>query len=133
MAARSTITVNDRATTPLAHAFVPQGEIADGVALFVETASVKIGEREFTISTRKVGTNYKVRLKLKSPVVATETINGVGIPKVVRVGYAEALITVSENSSLQERKDLVGMFANAMAPSQTMLDASLTGLEGIWG
>lgn len=132
MAQRATITVNDRASTPLAHAFVPQGDSAEGVALFCETAGVKIGEKKLSISVRKSGTNYKVRLKLDAPVLVTEVVNGVSIPKVSRTAYGDVTFTFAEQSLLQERKDLVGMIANALASSQTVVDASVTGLEAVW-
>jgi hypothetical protein len=33
---------------------------------------------------------------------------------------------------LQERKNIVGMLANALAASQSVVDPTLTGLEEIW-
>lgn len=131
MAQAASVTINDRAATPVAHTFAPRSVTTDQ-ALFVESGSVPIGEKALTISQRKSGTKFKVRVLLKAPVLVTETINGVSVPKVPRTSYADLQLTFDETSTLQERKDTVGLLANALATSQTMVDATLTGLEGIW-
>lgn len=131
MAQAAPVVVNDRATTPVAHTFAPR-DVSTDLASFVETASTPVGERKLSISKRKSGTKYRVRIKLDNPVLVTEVINGVNRPAVPRTAYADATFTFDETSSLQERKDTVGMFANALAASQTLVDSSVTGLEGIW-
>lgn len=131
MGQAATITVNDRETTPLAHAFAPR-VVSSDLAQFVESASVPIGERKLTIGSRKAGGKYRIRLKLENPTLVTEVVNGVNVPKVPRTAYADVTFTFDETHSLQERKNTVGMFANALAASQTLVDSTLTGLEGIW-
>jgi hypothetical protein len=44
----------------------------------------------------------------------------------------DATFRFDDTSSLQERQNAVGMFANALASSQTVVDSTLTKLEGIW-
>lgn len=131
MPSAGSFTVNDRAATPVAHTFVPR-VIGSGVALFVESASVPFGERKFTISSRQSSGKYRVRIKGEFPVLVTETVNGVNKPSVIRTAYADTTLTFDQLSSLQERKDAVGMHFNAFATSQTMLDAVITGLESLW-
>lgn len=123
--------VNDRAGTPVSHTFVPR-TVQDDVAAFAETNSAPIGERKFTVSWRKSGSNYKVRLVFANPTLVTETINGVSVPSVQKTAYADLTLTFSELSTLQERKDTVGMFANAMAAGNAVLNPVLTELEGVW-
>lgn len=115
----------------MAHIFTPR-QIVPGAATFVETASVPIGERSLVIRTRKSGSRYYVRVTLASPTLVTETVNGVAVPKVPRVAFIDATFRFDDTSTLQERKNAVGMFANALAASQTVVDGSLTNLEGIW-
>jgi len=131
MAQAASIVVNDRESTPVAHTYAPRS-ITPDLATFVETGTVPIGERKLTLSSRKSGSNYRVRVKLVSPVLVNETINGVSVPTVPRVSYADVTFTFADTSTLQERKNLVGMFANALAASQTVVDGTVTGLEGIW-
>lgn len=131
MAQAASVVVNDRATTPVAHTFAPR-RISTDLALFVETGSVPFGERKLSISQRQSGGKYRVRVKLENPVLVTETVNGVSVPTVPRTSFADVTFTFDQYSTLQERKDTVGMFANALAAAQTMVDSSVTGLEGIW-
>lgn len=132
MAQRASFAVLDRETTPLSHTFVPRSPADSSVVLFAETATVPIGERTFTISTRKTGTKYRTRIKLESPVLVTEVINGVSRPSVPRIAYADLTFTFEDTSTAQERANVVGMFANSLAAAQTMINATLVNLEAIW-
>lgn len=131
MSQAASITVNDRETTPVAHIFAPR-MIVPGQATFVESASVPIGEKSLIIRTRKNGSRYYTRVTLAVPVLVMETINGVQVPTVPRVALIDATFRFDDTSSLQERQNAVGMFANALASSQTVVDSTLTKLEGIW-
>lgn len=131
MAQAASIVVNDRATTPVAHTFAPR-RLETGLASFVEAGSVPIGERQLTIRWRKSGNRFYQRVTLTSPALVTETINGVGVPTVPRVALIDATFRFDDTSTEQERKDAVGMFANALAASQTVVDKTVVGLEGIW-
>jgi len=126
------LTVNDRAATPVAHTFTPRGLTA-GVAKVSEMGPTPIGERSFTISLREAGTKYKGRLVLSNPVVVNETINGVLVPRVVRVAYASLDLTFDKTSTPQERKDTIGMIADALAPSKVLVNSTFVDLEGIYG
>lgn len=133
MAQATTITVNDRKTTPVAHAFKPVGPGGEGSYNFTEVSSVKIGENKLSVRWRKSQGNYYCRVMLTLPVLVTETINGVGVPSVTRVSLVDATFRFAETSSDQERKDTVGMFANLLAASQPTIMSALVDLEGIWG
>jgi hypothetical protein len=98
----------------------------------VEAASVPIGEKTLTIRNRRAGNRYYVRITLAAPVLVMETINGVQVPSVPRMSFIDANFRFDDTSTEQERKDAVGMFANALAASQAVVDGSLTKLEGIW-
>lgn len=132
MPAFSSFTVNDRATTPVAHTFTPVMIDANGVASWKESSGVPVGEKYFTLSNKLSNGKYRVKAVLKCPIVQTQTINGISSSIVVRTAYAELNLTFDQTSSLQERADAVGQLYNAMAASQTMMDGVLTGLGNIY-
>lgn len=132
MALIGSISVNDRKPTPLAHIFTRQ-EVTPGQATFVEPAAVPAGNRKITIRWR-VGENkrrYK-RVMLTAPVLVVETINGVTVPRVIRTDLIDMTIRTDENSTQQERDDLVGMFASVLNAAKVDVMATLTGEEAIW-
>lgn len=128
----TTLTVNDRAATPVAHDFRPDMLDPNGVQSFVNTDGVKIGDKKITVSLRKTGSKYKIRLVVTVPTVVNETINGITLPKVIRVAFADLAFTFDESSELQERKDTVGFAMGLLSESQTEINAVLTDLENWW-
>jgi hypothetical protein len=131
MAARNTITVDDRESTPDSHDFVPVGDNGN-MALFREPGAVPEVDSKLNISWKLDGARKKVRLTLAVPKAVTETINGVDRVTSQFVNYGDVTFTFSSQSTLQERKNIVGMLANALAASQSVVDPTLTGLEEIW-
>lgn len=131
MAQANTITVMDRESTPVAHNFVPR-RIEPGNATFVEAASVPIGEKTLTISSRKSGRRFYTRVKMYAPVLVNELINGVSVPSTPRAALADCTFRFDDTSTEQERLNLVGMFANSFAASQAIVLVSVAKLEGIY-
>lgn len=127
MPALTTLTINDRESTPVAHVFNPAAPQGD-VAVFNGTGATLFGRENLTISARQSAGKLRVRMVITDPVVVTETINGVDRSTVSRVAIGEVKLTFDESSTLQERKNLVGLIANAMADSQT--DLSLVFTQG---
>jgi len=127
------ITANDRESTPVAHSFAPKG-IPSGIATYVESdiAGTLIGEKLLTISSTTSATKRKVRLVLKDPVVVTETINGVDLPKVDRTAYAEVNLSFDINSTQQERDNLVGIVANIIADAAGQFSAIAVDNQGVY-
>jgi hypothetical protein len=132
MAQRANLVINDRAATPVAHTFSPDGDDQNGVHVFSEKTGVPAGNPRFTASLRRTGGKYKAGLKLVVPIVQTQTINGVSSPVVVRSGIVEFSTTFDSLSSQQERKDAVGLMANALAAAQAQINSMLVDLEDIW-
>lgn len=131
MPAYDDIAIVDREDTPVTHTFTPRAP-SNGVAVFKNTSGVPIGDETITLSSRLSGSKLKNRLVLSVPIMVTETINGVSVPKVDRVSYADLTLTFAESSTLQERQNVVGMLADALAEDQTLVDGVLTGLEGVY-
>lgn len=130
MPAATSIVVNDRETTPVAHTFSYGGTDPKGVSQFVNSnAGTIVGREKVTVSSRNSNGKLRVKLVLTDPVVVTEVVNSVDVPRVARNGYAELVLTFDEMSTLQERKNVVGMLENMLKTSQTALDAVLTNGE----
>lgn len=127
------LVLKDRAATPVDHTFTPL-EVKGGVATVVETAGVPIGDKRFSVSLSKTPQNnrYKTTIKMVVPVVADETVNGVTRPTVVRTSYVDATFTFDNTSTLQERKDVVGMFASSLEPTKVLVNDSVVLLQGIY-
>lgn len=132
MSARTNLVINDRAATPVAHTYSPDGDDLNGVHVFSEKTTVPAGNPRFTASLRKSGGKYRGALRLAVPVVQTQTINGVSTPVVVRTAFIEVNTTFDALSSEQERADTVGLMANAMAASQTQMNDMLVKLSDIY-
>lgn len=128
----NSVTVQDRETTPVSHVFTPR-DISNGVATLVETTGVPIGENRVGISLTKTQQGrYKPVLKFQFPIVATQTVNGVSTPTVVRSTYATVEFSFHETSSLQERKNAVEMVRQFLSNGVTVPDGVLTKLEMIY-
>lgn len=132
MSARGNLVINDRATTPVAHTFTPDGDDANGVHVFSEKTSVPAGNARYTASLRSSNGKYRPTVKLTIPVVQTQTINGVSSPVVVRTAYAEVNFTFDSLSSEQERADCVGLLVNSLATSQTQINDMIVKLSDIY-
>lgn len=128
----TTITVNDRETTPVAHTFIPSRSLPEGVSVFLRSGDSPSGREKLTISLRSAEEKSKVRIVFAIPTVVDETINGIVRKSVLRTAYADLTLTYDNLSTLQERKNLVGMLANLLASSQTAVDGVVTQLDNFY-
>lgn len=132
MSARANLVINDRAGTPVAHTFTPDGDEPNGVHVFSEKTSVPVGNPRYTASLRRSGGKFRPTLRLQIPIVQTQTINGVSTPVVVRTSFVEVSATFDGLSTTQERADAVGQMYNSMAAAQTMINDLLVNLSDIY-
>jgi hypothetical protein len=133
MSAFTSFAVNDREATPVAHTFEPNGRGKDNqMVRFVEPGVVPAADTVCTVSWRDTADRKKVKLVFAFPMVVTETINSVDYTKVLYSDYANFELSFDKRSTAQRRKNLVGMFANMLAPGVTVIDDTVTGLESIW-
>jgi len=127
----STITVNDRETTPVAHALAPVKRDSNGAWTFVEPSSdgsyakATMVLRVVPAAANQPLSRNRVELRLIYPTMVEETINGVVRQTPVRESAVDVGFRFDKASTTQERKNLVGMIANSLAASQTMIDAVL--------
>lgn len=125
------LVIADGETTPVTHTFVPR-DIVSGVGTVVEAGATPIGENRITVSMKKAGTRYKGELRITMPVVATETINGVSRPTIVRTAYGSLSVSFDEKSTMQERKNLVTLIASALNPNRVLVNDALVNLQGVY-
>lgn len=125
------LVIADGETTPVTHTFVPR-DIVSGVGTVVEAGTTPIGENRITVSMKKAGTRYKGELRITMPVVATETINGVSRPTIVRTAYGSLSVSFDEKSTMQERKNLVTLIASALNPNRVLVNDALVNLQGVY-
>lgn len=132
MAQAANVVVNDRQPTPVAHTFAPSVPLPNGGMLFAEASSIPKAERQLSVRVQKKNGKRYIRIILTAPVLVTETVNGVAVPTVPRASYIDATFRFDDTSTEQERADAVGMFANSLAASQTVINSSVVKTEGIW-
>lgn len=131
MPAFANIVLTDAAATPVAHTFVPR-DIVGGIASFVESSGVPIGDKVVTASLRRTATGrYKTVIKSLFPIVQTQTINGISTPTVVRKADIEFSFTFDASSTEQERKDAVQQMAYCLDVSN-ITALMVTKLQGIY-
>lgn len=87
---------------------------SSGVARLRTAAETVIGASELTVSGRTATANRRVTVKLQIPVVQTETVNGISVPKVVRVAIAKCELSLPITSSTAERTSLRKQIAGAL-------------------
>lgn len=133
MPAFAQVVLSDRASTPVAHPFLPI-DTAGGVSTLRKLGTVPIADKTLKVRTSKTSGNRRiVEIKLTVPVVVTETINGVDRPTFERSIVATFTLNSGELSTPQERADAVGMLSDALKANQTMLNDVLVNNAEIFG
>lgn len=113
MPAIAALTVNDGATTPVAHTFSPQTTSGAKAVWADRSPSIPAGFR--TISHELADPNgnrtvHKMTMGFMIPVVQTvDTVD-----TVTRYNSAQVILNINPGSSLQERKDLLAYVANTL-------------------
>lgn len=127
------LVLQDQAATPASHTFNPR-DIIDGVGSLVETTGVPLGNSIVTVSSKqsKTTAKWKSIVKIVVPVVATQVVNGVSTPVVVRTAYAELTFTFEPTSTAQERKDIVAFARNSLATAATLTYTAITDPSGVY-
>lgn len=112
MSQMQNLVLKDRLTTN--HTFVPR-DVTGGVAAFVESTGVPIGERKVTCSTTRTASGRaKTTLKMTLPVVQDTVVNGVSKPVVVRTAYVDVVFSFDGTSNTGERHDSVSLLLDLL-------------------
>jgi hypothetical protein len=122
----TTIVVPDAAATPINHTFNPNKIDGDTARWNEKSATHASGYWSLGISLRDpAGSNgsrvYRSQLSFAMPVLVTEVINGVSVPKVAYTLRSNVEFILPQDSTLQNRKDLrkllVGIIDSALFKS----------------
>lgn len=132
MSQLANVVINDRAATPVAHTFTPNSLVGN-TAVFAESTGTPVSDPTLTVLwTKQSNGRRKVTVRLRKPIVQNETINGVVNPKEVRVGIGEVSFSFDPTSTEQERADVVGLLANSLSASLTVLNDTLVKNQGMF-
>lgn len=126
------LVLTDRSTTPVNITFKPQGLSSQGVGVVSDSTGVPVGDKRVSVSMTKRNSRYKGEVRLTLPVLATETINGVSRPVVIRTGYITLSVDFDERSTEQERKDAIGMLQSGLDPTKLLVNDALVKLESVY-
>lgn len=128
------LVLTDRQSTPVNHTLTPVGEPRDGVftVAVADATGASISEKTMSITARRVNGKQKTVEKFTFPVMVTETINGVPLLRVARVGRIVVTTEFEDTHTLAEKNDAIGMFASAYLPSKTLVHDTVVKGEGVW-
>lgn len=113
MPAIAALTVNDGATTPVAHTFSPQTTSGSMAKWADRTPSIPAGYRTISHELAEPNGNRtvnKITMGFMCPTVAAVD----GSDTVVRYSSAKLELNLHPQSTLQERKDLLAYVANSL-------------------
>lgn len=132
------VVLTDRQTTPVNFTLSPTGELQKiggstiGRVAVADVSGNLMSEKVLTIGSRRTAGRLRSTLRLAVPVVVTETINGVAVPRVVRTAYINLDASFALDSTEQERNDVVGMFASALQSTKVLVHDTLVKGQSIW-
>lgn len=126
----ATTVLTDRETVPVNHSFVPADIAQPGsVGVLLESSGVLMNANKLTVSSRKTtGGKLKGRVTLAVPIVETVA----GVPTVTRVGYITTETTFDLTSTLQERKNVVGMMYSALDSAKSLINDTIVKGEAVF-
>lgn len=99
---------------------------------FIKSNGSPIGDVRATVTLKKTSERAKVDLTIASPVVITETINGVERPVVDRANYASIKLNFAANSTETERREMRALLRSMLADDQPDLSEVIVDLEGYY-
>lgn len=132
MAARGNLVLKDRASPVVNHTYTPDGDDVNNVHVFSEKTGIPAGNPTYTIALKKTADTYRPTIRLKVPVVQTQTINGVSSPVVVRTALVEVNFVFAATSLPQERADAVGLILESLQTAQTQINDLVVNLSDIY-
>lgn len=126
MAQIASITINDGATTPLAHLFQPLASRPDAVYREAIASLPLAGQGVIELVNRSTAaaTLQRVRVKLALPALETASGNNAegytAAPKVAYTNSAVLDFILPARGTVQQRKDLRVMFSNLLLNAQVV-------------
>lgn len=126
MPAVTSLTLNDRESTPVGHIFAPR-LVNPTSTRFAKAGTTPLSDIILGLNWSETDKFFNRRLMLYWPIVTNETVNGVVRPIKLRDSLIEVRAKFSRDSTLQERRNAIGVVGSALA--HTFIDDVLTGLN----
>lgn len=115
MADNATITVNDGASTPVAHAFSPTRIVGDVASYQNKVADAVVGRESLAVRLSSSKAVRTTKIDLRVPRLVEETINGVATYRVNGFLTAKADVIVPLDFTADEAKNGRIMLSNLLA------------------
>lgn len=127
--------LTDRQGTPVNYTLVPSGSPGPGVGVvaLADASGAAVTERRLSVGLRKSGDRVRTTIKYQVPIIATEVVNGISTPKVLRVGYVDINFNFHNTHSEAERNNLVGEIASALASSKVLINDTVVKGQAVYG
>jgi hypothetical protein len=126
------VVLTDRAATPVNHTFTPE-DITSGVGSLVESTGVPVKDKRLTIALKKSNDRCKPEIRLVVPTTQTVTgSDGITREAVVRTAYATVSFNFANDSTPQERKDVVGMIQSALNAANAVPNGVIVDLTSVY-
>lgn len=129
MPAIAALTINDGAATPIAHTFSPVATNGSKAEWADRSPGIPAGYLTLSDEVRKPtgpGTAHRKIVGLNAPVTATVD----GSLKVVRNSSAQVILNFAQDSTVQERKDLLAYVSGYLGNADVKL--SIQNIESFW-
>lgn len=122
MAQLQTLVVTDRSTTPVNTTLLPVNEEGGvGTVAVTDSSGALITEKRYSISRRELsGRRARAAVKYYSPIVATEVVNGVSMPKVVDECFFDGTFTFGPTVTEAQRNNFVGEVQSSMGTTKPL-------------
>lgn len=131
MPALGSVVVNDRETSPVTHTFTAYSRKSPNAVVLREAGTVPVADSFIHLSLERIADgSIKGTYKLTVPIVQTETLNGLTSVKQIRQSMAAVELRFSGQSTVQERKNVLGMLAESFAASETVINDAFMNAEG---
>jgi hypothetical protein len=130
MATFANFTVNDRESSPVAHIFATAGRLSSDTVLWKEAGIVPAGDKTVSGQVVRVPNgSFRCRLALKVPLLGTRVADGITTYEVLDEAFFETIVRFSSKSTLQFRKNVMGMGANMLAAAITPVNDAFVNVE----
>lgn len=112
----STLTINDGASTPVAHLFTTVG-VKDGIATFKNSSATTLSGREvLTVGLREGSATTPPKVSIKLTIPVERIVDGMTV--VTHQYFGDINFVISPGSSAAERKAYFGLLANVADNAQ---------------
>lgn len=124
MAQLQTLVITDR-TTPTAvnYTLLPVNEEGGvGTVAVTDASGAQITETRFSIARRVLnGKRARSTLKLYQPIIATEVVNGVSMPKIVDECFFDGTITFGPTVTEVQRNNFMGLLESLFKSTKPLV------------